>query len=108
MNTEMLRTFVTAASAGSVSEAAKRLRYGKSTVLYHIREVEKVCRVELFEREVRGLNLTRSGHAALRISQELLRIAAELKSLPPVKFETRQDKRFSDGDANVQRKNNAS
>ncbi|MCG5448550.1 MULTISPECIES: LysR family transcriptional regulator [Micromonospora] len=108
MNTEMLRTFVTAASSGSVSEAAKKLRYGKSTVLYHIREVEKVCRVELFEREVRGLNLTRNGHVALRISQELLRIAAELKSLPPANAETRQNKRFDDGDDNVLKKRNAS
>ncbi|MCX5204522.1 LysR family transcriptional regulator [Streptomyces sp. NBC_00237] len=73
---------MTAALTGSVTEAAKKLSYGKSTVLYHIREVEKVCGVELFEREVRGFNLTRPGQAAYEISEKVLQIAAELKSLP--------------------------
>jgi DNA-binding transcriptional LysR family regulator len=78
----MLNTFVVTAAAGSVSEAARRLRYGRSTVLYHIREVEKVCQVELFERDVRGFSLTRRGRSALHMSQQLLRIAADLRSLP--------------------------
>jgi DNA-binding transcriptional LysR family regulator len=78
----MLFTFMVAASTGSVAETAKRLRYSKSTVLYHIREVEKACGAELFERDVRGLVLTRSGQKALEISKQLLRKADELKSLP--------------------------
>ncbi|MFD6885003.1 LysR family transcriptional regulator [Streptomyces sp. NPDC059957] len=82
MNTVMLYTFVVAASTGSITETAKRLKYGKSTVVYHIREVEKVCRLELFEREVRGFRLTGAGRKALEISEQLLRMTAELKSLP--------------------------
>ncbi|WP_433546449.1 LysR family transcriptional regulator [Streptomyces sp. CA-294286] len=78
----MLYTFVVAASTGSITETAKKLRYGKSTVLYHIREVEKVCGSELFEREARGCNLTHSGRKAFEISEKLLRMTAELKSLP--------------------------
>ncbi|MDI6103884.1 LysR family transcriptional regulator [Actinoplanes sp. NEAU-A12] len=78
----MLKTFVVAASTGSIAETAKKLKYGKSTVAYHIREVEKVCQVELFEREVRGLSLTSKGQRALKISEQLLQMTAELKSLP--------------------------
>ncbi|WP_083936939.1 LysR family transcriptional regulator [Longispora albida] len=82
VNTVMLRTFVVAAATGSITETAKKLKYGKSTVLYHIREVEKACRSELFEREMRGLSLTRAGQQALEISQQVLRMTAELRSLP--------------------------
>lgn len=78
----MLYTFMIAASTGSVAETAKKLRYSKSTVLYHIREVEKACGAELFERDVRKFTLTRSGQKALEISEQLLRKADELKSLP--------------------------
>jgi len=81
MHTHMLRTFVVAASTGSVAETAKKLRYCESTVLYHIREVEKICRTQLFERQTRGLNLTRKGRVALDISQQLLRRVSELESL---------------------------
>lgn len=94
MNTIMLKTFVVAASTGSVSETAKKLRYGKSTVLYHIREVEKACHTDLFDREARGLNLTREGELALEISHQLLRVAAELTSLPTEGFRTGQGKGF--------------
>lgn len=82
VSTVMLYTFMIAASTGSVAEAAKKLRYSKSTVLYHIREVEKACGAELFDRDVRRFTLTRSGQKALEISEQLLRKADELKSLP--------------------------
>ncbi|MFD5204683.1 LysR family transcriptional regulator [Streptomyces sp. NPDC058375] len=82
MSTVMLYTFMIAASTGSIAETAKKLRYSKSTVLYHIREVEKACGAELVERDVRRFTLTRSGQKALEISEQLLRKADELKSLP--------------------------
>ncbi|MGA5623302.1 LysR family transcriptional regulator [Pedobacter suwonensis] len=78
----MLYTFMIAASTGSIAETAKRLRYSKSTVLYHIREVEKACGSELVERDIRKFTLTRSGQKALEISEQLLQKADELKSLP--------------------------
>jgi len=82
MDTVMLNTFVVAATTGSVSETARTLRYSESTVSYHIREVEKFCRGQLFERQIRGLSLTRRGMAVLEISHQLLRMASELESLP--------------------------
>ena len=82
MNTVMLQTFVTAASTGSISEAAKKLSYSESTVAYHIREVEKVCGTRLFDKEMRGLILTRRGQAAVDIARQLLHFSAQLTSLP--------------------------
>jgi DNA-binding transcriptional LysR family regulator len=101
MNTIMLNTFVVAALTGSVSETARRLRYGKSTVLYHIREVEKDCRTELFERDVRGLSLTCRGRMALKISQQLLRTAAQLTALSLGPTRTDRTGAVVDVDGNV-------
>ena len=84
MDTVMVNTFVVAATAGSISAAARKLRYSESTVAYHVREVERACRVQLFERNMRGFKLTRDGHAALAISEKLLRTASELEALPPL------------------------
>lgn len=78
----MLKTFVEAASRRSVADAAKELQYSESTVTYHIREVEKVCRAELFERRVRGLTLTHSGRVALDIARLMLALSAALETLP--------------------------
>lgn len=82
MDTVMVNTFVVAATAGSISAAARKLRFSESTVSYHVREIEKACRAQLFERCVRGFTLTRDGHAALELSHKLLSAASELETLP--------------------------
>ncbi|PSK70952.1 LysR family transcriptional regulator [Streptomyces sp. CS149] len=99
VSTVMLYTFMIAASTGSIAETAKRLRYSKSTVLYHIREVEKACGSELVERDVRKFTLTRSGQKALEISEQLLQKADELKSLPTADSRATSTSRLRD--ANV-------
>lgn len=81
VNTIMLKTFVVAALTGSVSKAAKELRYCESTVSYHIREVEKVCRAPLFDRETRGFTLTRSGRKALELAQRMLPLSEQLSEV---------------------------
>lgn len=83
MDTVMVNTFVVAATVGSISAAARKLRYSESTVAYHVREIEKACRAQLFERNIRGFNLTRDGRVALAISEKLLHTASELQTLPP-------------------------
>ncbi len=83
MDTVMVNTFVVAATAGSISAAARKLRYRESTVAHHVREVERACRVQLFERNMRGFTFTLDGQAALAISEKLLHTASELEALPP-------------------------
>lgn len=82
MDTVMLNTFVVAASAGSISASAKLLSFSESTVAYHVHEVEKACHGQLFDREVRGLNLTRRGRVVLAVAHELLALVSVLEALP--------------------------
>lgn len=70
----MLKTFVVATSTGSISKTAQMLRYSESTVWYHIREIEKSSGSLLFDREVRGLSLTREGKEIQDLARELLKI----------------------------------
>jgi len=81
MNLVMLNTFVVATQAGSIAAAAKKLSYSDSTVSYHIREVEKLCRARLYEREMWGFHLTKEGRLVLDVSRRLLLVADELNSV---------------------------
>lgn len=75
-----MRAIITAASLGSVAATARELGYSESTISYHVREIERICRTELFEPEERGLRLTRRGRSALAIAQRLLHCVEQLQS----------------------------
>lgn len=75
-------TFVTVAEAGSISEAARRLRLSKSVVSERLSEMEKALGATLLHRTTRKLTLTEDGTAflqrATRIAQEVREAAADL------------------------------
>ncbi|WP_165224113.1 pca operon transcription factor PcaQ [Affinirhizobium pseudoryzae] len=90
-----LQTFVEVARQGSVVKAADRLNISQPAVTKTIRELEEVLGVLLFEREGRGIRITRPGDVFLRhaaasltalrqgidsVSQELL------DNVPPVRI----------------------
>ncbi len=79
---EGIVTFVTVAEAGSISEAARRLRLSKSVVSERLSDMEKALGASLLHRTTRKLTLTEDGAAflqrATRIAQEVREAAADL------------------------------
>jgi DNA-binding transcriptional LysR family regulator len=79
---EGITAFVTVAEAGSVSEAARRLRLSKSVVSERLAEVEKTLGATLLHRTTRKLTLTEDGAAflerATRIVREVQEAAADM------------------------------
>jgi DNA-binding transcriptional LysR family regulator len=79
---EGITAFVTVAEAGSVSEAARRLRLSKSVVSERLAEIEKTLGATLLHRTTRKLTLTEDGTAflerAARIVREVSEAAADM------------------------------
>lgn len=80
MELHQLRSFVTVASAGSVSEAARQLRLAQPAVSQHIQSLEKELQVVLFLRGSRGMTLTDDGVALLGHARGLLSRLSELRA----------------------------
>ncbi|MGO4438629.1 LysR family transcriptional regulator [Rhizobium sp. RAF56] len=79
---EGIAAFVAVAEAGSVSEAARRLRLSKSVVSERLAEVERTLGAALLHRTTRKLTLTEDGSAflerATRIVREVSEAAADM------------------------------
>jgi len=77
-----IATFVAVAEAGSISEAARRLRLSKSVVSERLAELERSAGTSLLHRTTRKLSLTEDGAAflerAARIVREVEDAAADL------------------------------
>lgn len=75
-------TFVAVAEAGSISEAARRLRLSKSVVSDRLAELERSLGASLIHRSTRKLTLTEDGAAfferASRIAHEVEAAAADM------------------------------
>src|SRR5258707_4966447 len=82
MKLEGIATFVAVAEAGSISEAARRLRLSKSVVSERLAELERSVGTNLLHRTTRKLSLTEDGAAfherAARIVREVADAAADL------------------------------
>ncbi|XXU15176.1 LysR family transcriptional regulator [Sorangium sp. So ce861] len=82
MKLEGIATFVAVAEAGSISEAARRLRASKSVVSERLAELEKSAGASLIQRTTRKLSLTEDGAAflerAVRIVREVEDATADL------------------------------
>jgi len=74
-----LRFFVAAAEQGSVSGAARALSISQSSVTEAIRALEDDLCVTLFERQPRGLQLTRRGSLFLRHASQILADVAQAR-----------------------------
>lgn len=73
-----IRVFIVAAEEGSLTGAARRLGSNQPTVGRHIDALETQLGVKLFQRSVKGLNLTEEGVRLLEQSQPLARQMATL------------------------------
>lgn len=79
-----LRYFLAVARVGTVSGAARRLGVDHATVIRRIDALERALTTTLFERNLRGYDLTRSGikllESANRIDSEATKVEAEVGS----------------------------
>lgn len=79
---DSMATFVAVAEAGSLSEAARRLRLSKSVVSERLAELERNLGTALLHRTTRRLSLTEDGAAflerAARIAREVEEAAADM------------------------------
>ena len=82
MKLDGIATFVAVAEAGSISEAARRLRLSKSVVSDRLVELERSLGVRLVHRSTRKLSLTEDGvtfrERASRIAHEVEEAMAEM------------------------------
>jgi DNA-binding transcriptional LysR family regulator len=79
---EGIEAFVAAVEAGSISEAARRLRLSKSVVSERLAELERSLGTRLLQRTTRKLSVTEDGSAfherATRITRELSEARTDL------------------------------
>jgi DNA-binding transcriptional LysR family regulator len=73
MKLDGIATFVAVAEAGSISEAARRLRLSKSVVSERLAELERSLGANLLHRTTRKLSLTGDGAAFLERAARILR-----------------------------------
>lgn len=79
MDLRLLRYFVAVADAGSATRAANILHVTQPVLSRQLRQLERELGVELFEREGRGLRLTRAGADFLPHARDLLHRAERLE-----------------------------
>jgi len=72
-----IASFVAVAEAGSISEAARRLRLAKSVVSERLAEIERSLGATLVHRTTRKLSLTEDGAAFLERAARILREVEE-------------------------------
>ena len=78
--TGQLRTFLTVAQAGSVSEAAESLAVSQPAVSSALASLRRAFGVALVEREGRGLRLTEAGRTLAAYGRRIFALADEAES----------------------------
>jgi DNA-binding transcriptional LysR family regulator len=82
MKIDGIEAFVAAVEAGSITEAARKLRLSKSVVSERLAELERTLGAKLLQRTTRKLSLTEDGSAfherAVRIMREIEDATADL------------------------------
>lgn len=74
--------FVTAAEAGTISEAARRLHMAPSAISMSLAELERLTGTQLcVKRKAHGLTLTSAGQAAFQQARQILDLTEELVHL---------------------------
>ncbi|TIS56917.1 MAG: LysR family transcriptional regulator [Mesorhizobium sp.] len=78
LDTALIRTFITVADKASMTAAANALHLTQGAVSQQIKRLEEVLGCGLFERDRRGLRLTRSGERLLGKGKRLLSLNDEI------------------------------
>lgn len=81
MELRQLNTFMAIAEHGSFSKAAQELGYAQSTITSQIQVLEAELNVRLFERLGHNIALTHEGRKLLPISEQILRLSKEAKTI---------------------------
>jgi DNA-binding transcriptional LysR family regulator len=81
LDVDLLRTFVTIATAGNFTRAAERLMRQQSTISLQIKRLEEQLGHRLLERSPRSVSLTAEGQAVLTYAQRMLDLNDEVVSL---------------------------
>ena len=77
MNLQLMRFFVAAADAGSLSAASEKLNYAQSNLSTRIAQLERELGEQLFYRYKRGVTLTAKGRIFYKYAVRILSIAEE-------------------------------
>ncbi len=86
METQWLRTFVTAARAESFRAAAGKLFVNQTTVSHHIAKLEQHLGTALFEPSGRGVRLTQAGKQYLAHADEILAVESKARDAVQAAF----------------------
>ena len=78
LDTTLIRTFVATADKASMTAAANALHLTQGAVSQQVKRLEEVLGQSLFERDRRGLKLTRSGERLLDKARRLLQLNDEI------------------------------
>lgn len=78
MDLYQLKTFVAVAREGSITRAAEAVHLSQPAVSAHIKDLEEVLGLDLFERTSRGMVLTRDGERLLAKAEQTLAAHQEL------------------------------
>ena len=82
LNSDLLRTFVAVAQAGSVTEGAGRIHRSQSATSLQIKRLEEILGQPVFERHGRGVVLSKTGRRLLPVAQEVAaRLDAALRDI---------------------------
>ncbi len=79
MELYQLRTFVTVADTGNLTQAAEYLFTSQPAVSAHIKALEEELEVKLFDRTPKGMRLTENGAALMVKAQSVISASNELK-----------------------------
>lgn len=79
MELYQLRTFEAVAEEGQLRRAAERLHLSQPAISAHIKALEEVLGLKLFERTSEGMELTSGGRSLLELARKTLAAAEELK-----------------------------
>ncbi len=80
MEIRHLKTFATAAKAGSFAEAAKQLGYAPSTITAQIQLLEEELNIKLFDRLGKQISLSQPGKTLVTYAQQILKLTDEAVS----------------------------
>jgi len=72
MDLQLIRSFVTVAETGSITQAASRLGLTQSALSRRVQQLEEQLGARLFTRSRQGIELTEEGRLALQSGQRLL------------------------------------
>ena len=82
LETVLLRAFLTAARAGSISRAAAALGHSQPALSKQLRKLERTVGHPLLHRTATGVSLTKAGEALLPYAERILALSAQALQVP--------------------------